>query len=498
MEVSYIRKSGILLPVTALPSEYGIGCFSKSAFDFIDWLKDAGQSFWQILPLCPTGFGDSPYQSFSTFSGNPYMISLKELIDDGLLSKKECDNADLSGDNGYIDYKKQYDNRFPLLYKAYRRSNIKNDKSYTHFTEENAYWLDDYSMYMALKKHFNKKKWSEDILKRQPKALSKYHNLLKEEINFWKFLQYKFYTQWDKVKTYANKNNISIIGDIPIYVSLDSSDVWSDPELFELDENLNPKYVAGCPPDDFCPTGQLWGNPVYNWENHRLTNYSWWIKRLKHAFRMYDVVRLDHFRGFDEYYSIKFPCFNAVGGKWQKGPGIELFSAIKKELGDKNFIAEDLGYITDSVKKLLVDCGFCGMKVLEFAFSQGSTDTKDDYLPHNYTKNSIAYTGTHDNQTIFSWFMACTEDKQNRIRSYLQKNNIADTKIHLSLISLILKSKSKLCIVPLQDWLGLSDTARINTPATIGNNWKWRVNKNQLSNDLKSTIYNMTKIYDRL
>ena len=452
-----MRKSGILLPVTSLPCEYGIGCFSKSAFDFIDWLKGAGQSFWQILPLCPTGFGDSPYQSFSTFAGNPYMISLKKLIEDGLLTKKECDNADLSDTDGYIDYKKQYDNRFPLLYKAYQRSAVNDDADYNHFIKKNAYWLDDYSMYMALKKHFKEKewnKWPEDILKRQPEAIKKYSIQLKEKIDFWKFVQFNYFTQWNRLKSYANKNNISIIGDMPIYVSLDSADVWSNPELFELDENFKPKYVAGCPPDDFCPTGQLWGNPVYNWKNHRLTQYKWWIQRFNHSFIMYDVVRIDHFRGFDEFYSIEYPCFNAACGKWQKGPGIDLFNAVKKELGDKSFIAEDLGFITDSVKKLLFDCGFSGIKVLEFAFSHNDNDTSNAYLPHNYTNNTVAYTGTHDNQTISSWFKTISKSERNMVRSYLCDKYTPDSKIHLPLISLVLKSASKLCVIPLQDWLG--------------------------------------------
>ncbi len=495
-----MKKSGVLLPVTALPSEYGIGCFSKSAFAFVDWLKGAGQSFWQILPLCPTGFGDSPYQSFSTFAGNPYMISLKELINEGLLTKEECDNSDLSDVDGYINYEKQYLNRFPLLYKAYQRSRVNNNADYKQFISENTYWLDDYSMYMALKKHFNEKVWNEwcdDILKRRPDALKRYTAQLKEEIDFWKFVQFKFFAQWKKLKAYANKNGISIIGDMPIYVSFDSADVWSNPELFELDEKFNPRCVAGCPPDDFCPTGQLWGNPVYNWKNHRLTKYKWWIRRLKHAFKMYDVVRIDHFRGFDEFYSIKFPCFNAVGGKWEKGPGIELFNAVKKELGDKSFIAEDLGFITDSVKKLLIDCGFCGMKVLEFAFD-ADIETFNDNLPHNYASNTVAYTGTHDNQTISSWFKTIPESKKNRVRSYLCDKNTPDSKIHLPLISLVLKSASKLSVIPLQDWLGLLDTARINTPSTIGNNWRWRVDKNQLNEDIKNTIYDMTKKYGRL
>jgi len=496
-----MRKSGILLPITSLPSKYGIGCFSKSAYDFTDWLKDAGQSFWQILPLCPTGFGDSPYQSFSTFAGNPYMISLEELIEEGLLTKEECDSIDFGDSEVFIDYKKMYENRYTLLNKAYKNSNIFNDSDFIKFISDNKFWLDEYSLFMALKNKFDQSIWNtwpDDIRLREESALERYRQELKEEILFWQFIQYKFYCQWNKLKTYVNKNEVSIIGDIPIYVSFDSADVWANPELFELDENLNPINVAGCPPDGFSKKGQLWGNPLYKWENHKITDYEWWTKRLNHAFKLYDVLRIDHFRGFDEYYSIKFGSEDATDGKWRKGAGAELFKEAEKKLGKKNIIAEDLGFITDSVKALLDECGFPGMKVLEFAFDSRDTGVSNDYLPHNYTNNCVAYTGTHDNQTISSWFKTISESEQKAVRNYLCDYFTPDTKIHIPLIALIMKSTASLCIIPIQDWLGLSDAARINTPSTTGINWRWRIRKEQLDENIKRTIYNMTKTFERL
>ena len=496
-----MRKCGVLLPVTSLPSEYGIGCFSKSAYDFIDWLKDSGQSYWQILPLCPTGFGDSPYQSFSTFAGNPYMISLEGLICEGLLTKEECDSVDFGESNTYIDYKKQYENRFLLLKKAYAKSDITKNAEYNKFIGENNYWLRDYSLFMALKYKFCQKvwnQWPDGIRKRQQEELEKYRNELKDEIEFWNFVQFKFYKEWISLKEYANKNNIAIIGDIPIYVSYDSVDVWANPQLFELDESGTPTSVAGCPPDGFSKTGQLWGNPLYRWNIHKKTDYEWWIKRLAHSFKLYDVLRIDHFRGFDEYYSIKFGSKDATVGQWKKGPGAELFKKAKESLGEKNIIAEDLGFITDSVKKLLNDCGFPGMKILEFAFDSRDEGSSNNYLPHNYPKNCVAYTGTHDNQTIFSWFKTISDDERKSVREYLCDRYTPDSQIHMPLIASIMQSSASLCIVPMQDWLGLDDKARINIPSTTGENWQWRLNKHQLNDSIKKEMYNMARIYERL
>lgn len=494
-----MRKSGILLPVTSLPSDYGIGCFSKSAYDFVDFLKASGQSYWQILPLGPTSFGDSPYQSFSTFAGNPYMIDLNALIKDGLLSKEECDCA-LGNYNGeYIDYKRQYEARYTLLEKAYEK--FSPSAEYEVFAEGNAFWLEDYSLFMAVKKHFNDASlydWDEDIRLRKSAAMENYRTRLKSEIGFYKFIQFNFYKQWKKLKSYANSNNISIIGDIPIYVSYDSADVWANPELFELDESGLPINVAGCPPDGFSEKGQLWGNPLYNWDNHKKTNFEWWIKRMHHAFGFYDVLRIDHFRGFDEYYSIKYGSVDAIDGEWRKGPGFELFKTVKDELGEKNVIAEDLGFITESVRDLLRDCGFPGMKILEFAFDSRDTGETADYLPHNYPENCVAYTGTHDNQTVSAWFKTISESERLAVRSYLCDRHTPDSEIHLPLIALIMRSRASLCIIPIQDWLGLSDSSRINTPSTVGQNWRWRIKKDQLTEELQNEIYNMTKMYGRL
>ena len=356
-----MRGSGMLLPIASLPSRYGIGSFSKSAYDFIDSLKKSGQKFWQILPIGPTGYGDSPYQSFSTFAGNPYFIDPDQLIEEGLLTREECESYDFGNDNRYIDYEKIYLSRFQMLRKAYDRSNIGMDKDYTVFTEQNAHWLEDYAFYMAIKDSFNGLSWSEwteDIKLRKADAMMNYRVTLKNEIEFYKYIQYLFTKQWNKLKNYANKNGIKIIGDLPIYVAFDSADTWAHPELFQLDEKLNPVAVAGCPPDAFSSTGQLWGNPLYRWEKHHITGYEWWLSRIAYCFSWYDVVRIDHFKGFDEYYSIPYGDDTAMNGHWEKGPGIELFKTIENKLGKVDIIAEDLGYITESVKDLLKRTGY--------------------------------------------------------------------------------------------------------------------------------------------
>ena len=393
------RSAGILLSVTSLPGRYGIGCFSKSAYDFVDWLREAGQTCWQILPLGPTSYGDSPYQSFSTFAGNPYFISLEELTEEGVLTKKECQSADFGKRADDIDYEKIYKNRYPLLHKAYERSRISEDPDYVCFAEENRWWLADYALFMAVKDRFGGApwtEWAEDIRLRRDYAMDYYRRELYFDIEFQQYLQYKFFSQWKKLKAYANEKGIQIIGDIPIYVAMDSADAWAHPELFQLDERNMPAAVAGCPPDGFSATGQLWGNPLYRWEYHKSTGYDWWMSRMWFCFQMYDVVRIDHFRGFDEYYSIPYGEETAVNGHWEKGPGIDLFRCMEQRLGKHQVIAEDLGYVTDSVRKMVQESGFPGMKVLEFAFDSRDSGSASDYLPHNYVENSAAYTGTGD------------------------------------------------------------------------------------------------------
>lgn len=492
-----MRTAGILLPITSLPSAHGIGGFSKEAYEFVDLLSECRQSCWQILPLGPAGYGDSPYQSFSTFAGNPYMISLDELVDRGLLTSEECEAAELESGE-YIDYSLQYKNRYPLLRKAYERSGACSELD--AFCEKNAWWLDDYALFMALKSKNGGKPWTEwsrDVRLREKSAMELMGSELRDEADFHKYMQYLFYSQWSRLKEYANSKGISIIGDIPIYVSMDSADVWAAPELFRLDENNVPTAVAGCPPDGFSADGQLWGNPLYRWEKHRETGYKWWITRLKYSFGLYDVVRIDHFRGFDEYYSIPYGAATAAVGHWEKGPGIELFRAAKREIGKMEVIAEDLGYVTESVKRLVADTGFPNMKVLEFAFDERDTGCRSDYLPHNYGENCAAYTGTHDNQTIRAWFETITDSERRLAREYLCDEYTPSDRLNLSFISLIMRSAAGRCIIPLQDYLGLDDSARMNTPSTVGANWRWRVSREQLSDELKSVIKNMTIRYGR-
>lgn len=492
------RSAGILLPISSLPSEYGIGCFDKKAYEFVDFLKSARQTYWQILPLGPTSYGDSPYQSFSTFAGNPYFIDLNELIEAGLLTKAECGAAGFI-DTEYIDYSSLYKKRYPLLRKAFAGSNITQNADFISFCGENK-WLEDYALFMALKDFFGGvswDKWDNGLRFRQENVLNRCRTELSEEISFYKFLQYLFFRQWHRLKKYANEKGIKIIGDIPIYVAFDSADTWANPQLFQLDENYLPKAAAGCPPDGFSADGQLWGNPLYDWKYHKETGYRWWISRLEQCFTLYDVVRIDHFRGFDEYYSIPCGEKTAKNGHWEKGPGMELFRAVEKALGKKEVIAEDLGFMTDSVRKLVRDSGFPNMKVLEFAFDSRDTGNSNDYLPHNYNENCVAYTGTHDNQPIASWFEAITDEERKTAREYLCDSFTPDKKLHKSFISLIMRSKAGLCVIPMQDWLGLGDRSRINTPSTVGENWRWRLNGTELTDTLCAEILKMTRLFGR-
>lgn len=495
------RSAGILLSVTSLPGRYGIGCFSKSAYDFVDWLREAGQTCWQILPLGPTSYGDSPYQSFSTFAGNPYFISLEELTEEGVLTKKECQSADFGKRADDIDYEKIYKNRYPLLHKAYERSRISEDPDYVCFAEENRWWLADYALFMAVKERFGGApwtEWAEDIRLRRDYAMDYYRRELYFDIEFQQYLQYKFFSQWKKLKAYANEKGIQIIGDIPIYVAMDSADAWAHPELFQLDERNMPVAVAGCPPDGFSATGQLWGNPLYRWEYHKSTGYDWWMSRMWFCFQMYDVVRIDHFRGFDEYYSIPYGEETAVNGHWEKGPGIDLFRCMEQRLGKHQVIAEDLGYVTDSVRKMVQESGFPGMKVLEFAFDSRDSGSASDYLPHNYAENSAAYTGTHDNETIAGWFRSITDEERQMARDYLCDQHTPAEELYKSFIALVMRSRSDLCIIPMQDYLGLDNQSRMNQPSTLGKNWKWRLVKGELSDELKEEILAITRRYGRM
>lgn len=489
------RASGILLPVSSLPSKYGIGCFSKSAYTFVDQLKAAGQSYWQILPLGPTSYGDSPYQSFSTFAGNPYFISLEALIEEGVLEKDECDSVDFGNRPASVDYGKLYAGRFKLLRKAYERSRIYENPEFKRFCEVHSWWLDDYALFMAVKDCFQGKswvEWAEDIRFRCDNALDYYRKELYFDIEFYKYIQFKFRQQWMELKAYANRQGISIIGDIPIYVAFDSADTWAGPELFQLDDENMPVAVAGCPPDAFARTGQLWGNPLYRWDYHKNQGYDWWLRRLSVCFELYDVVRIDHFRGFDEYYSIPYGDETAEFGHWEKGPGYDIFQTMKAKLGKKAVIAEDLGFLTKSVINLVRKTGYPGMKILQFAFDSRE---ESDYLPHNYVANSIVYTGTHDNDTTLGWYEKLNRKDKAFAKRYL--NIKAKKDIQWEFIRAAMASVSDTCVIPMQDYLGLGTEARTNMPSTLGTNWKWRMLPGQFTQELADRILEMTRLYGR-
>ena len=490
-----IRESGILLPIFSLPSKYGIGCFSKEAYKFIDFLEKTGQSYWQILPLGPTGYGDSPYQSFSTFAGNPYFIDLEELISEELLTREECARIDFGTNEEHIDYEKIYFARFKILRLAFQR--FVEDDDFHLFSEENDWWLADYSLYMAIKNKHNGiswHQWPNALKNRESKALKKASEELAEEVSFYDFLQFVFYKQWNALHNYARKRRINIIGDIPIYVAFDSADSWANPELFQFDEGNNPIAVAGVPPDLFSDTGQLWGNPLYDWEYHKQTDYAWWFNRIKHTFSLYDVVRIDHFRGFDEYYAVPAGAKDATNGSWEAGPGIDFFKELATKLGDLPIIAEDLGLLTPSVLQLLEDTKFPGMKVLQFAFDSRASDT---YLPHTYQRNCVVYTGTHDNDTTRGWYKKAPRNTRKFAKEYLHMFDLNQSRISWHFIKAAMASVADLCIIPLQDYLCLGGEARINMPSTVGDNWTWRLHRKKINTRVAKEIIATTKLYGR-
>lgn len=488
-----MRTSGILLHISSLPSDYGIGTMGKEAYKFVDFLKSARQSVWQILPVGPTSYGDSPYQSFSTNAGNPYFIDLDLLLDEGLLKKEEYSNLKWGSDSKKVDYEAVYNNRFKVLRKAFDRFKTGDMTDFNAFLHENEMWISNYALFMSIKDANNGiswLEWDEGLRKRDPHALWEFKSSHEEDVLFWEFVQFKFFEQWKALKKYANGSGISIVGDIPIYVALDSAEVWVYPDLFELDSNLMPTAVAGCPPDAFSPTGQLWGNPLYNWERHKEFNYNWWVERIRSATSLYDIVRIDHFRGFEGYYAIPYGDATAEHGEWRKGPGIDLFTAVKKELGELPIIAEDLGFLTEDVHKLLSKSGFPGMKVLEFAFDPRE---ESNYLPHTYTQNSVVYAGTHDNSTILGWIDELDKPTLDFCKKYLN----TEDDILWCMIRTAMASVSDTAVIQMQDYLGLGSEARMNIPSTLGGNWQWRMTKRDITKKLAEKIADITRTYGR-
>lgn len=489
------RSSGAFLSISSLPSKYGIGTLGEEAYKFVDFLKESGFSYWQILPFNPTGFGNSPYQTFSTFAGNPYFIDLKLLKKEGLLSAYDLKNYKYE-DSEHVNYGLLYTEKFNILRKAFNKSYLKLEKEIENFGKENSYWLEDYSLYMAIKDYFKGCSflyWPDDIKRKESSIIKYYKELLKEDILFYKFIQYIFYKQFSNLVNYMNEKEIKMICDLPIYVSMDSSDVWANIDLFLFDSEYNPKLVAGVPPDYFSETGQLWGNPLYNYQKMKEDNYSWWVKRIKHIGKYCKTIRIDHFRGFEAFYSIKYGAANAIKGKWIKGPGIELFNEIKKECSDIEIIAEDLGIITRKVRALMNDCGYPGMKVLQFAFDGKKSNS---YLPKKHIPNSVCYIGTHDNQTLKGFVNDLDEDKKNYIKSCLR---FKEESIEELLIKGLFKSKSNLAIVNVSDMLGKDDNYRMNEPSTTNDkNWCFRLTTLKDLFKLKNKYLKLNKKTNRL
>ncbi len=489
-----MRESGILMHITSLPGPYGIGTMGKEAYRFVDFLKEAGQKNWQVLPLTPTGYGDSPYQSCSTYAGNPYLIDLDMLIEEGLLEKAEVETIHWCEKEDKADFGLLYNNREKVLRLAYAR--FQGGEGFDTFCQENSLWLADFSLFMALKGKFQGKPWYdwERSLKfREPDTLWQVRHELADEIRFYSFVQYLFDRQWVALRQYAAEAEIKIIGDVPIYVPLDSVDVWSNPELFQLDEELNPVDVAGVPPDYFTADGQLWGNPLYRWDVMEKNGFTWWHSRLAAAEKRYDVVRFDHFRGFEAYWAVPYGETTARGGKWIKGPGMDFIQAIQKGLPNLKLIAEDLGFLTQEVLDLRDDCGLPGMKVLEFAFDSREPS---DYLPHTYPANSVCYTGTHDNMTMRQWFDTADAEAVEYATEYMaltEKEGLV-----WGVIRTAFASVSDLCMVQMQDYLDLGAHARMNFPGTQTNaNWTWRMLPGKTTDELAKKIRGLTVLYGR-
>ena len=481
--------------ISSLYSKCGIGTMGDEAYKFVDFLVDADQTYWQILPLSQTGFGDSPYQSFSAFAGNPYLIDLDYLCNDGLLSKLDFENVDWQSDDG-INFGVLYEKRYPILKKACKNFLDKNDLDDYHKFEKENDWLEDYALFMTIKEKLNNISlidWDYKYKTKDKETIDSVKIEYSDTYNFWKVVQYLFFKQWFNLKKYANEKGIEIIGDCPLYVSSDSCDVFSNPKLFLLDENLIPKKVAGCPPDGFAADGQLWGNPIYDWDYHLNTNFAWWVKRIKHLCSIYDYVRVDHFRGLSAYYTIDYGAVNARDGKWVTGPGKDFVKAIKDNVGDK-VIAEDLGYMDDDVKDLLKYSGYPGMGVLEFAFDTRDADSNDN-IPYNLKKNQIAYIGTHDNQTLMGWLDEISPETLKFCKDYIGYSD--DKEFNWAMIRCLMSTVCDTVIVQAQDLLGLGKEARMNEPSTCGKNWQWMAEENSFTKEIGERLKELTHIYGR-
>lgn len=491
-----MRKSGILMHISSLPSKYGIGTLGEEAYKFIDFLKESGQSFWQILPIGPTSFGDSPYQSPSTYAGNPYFIDFDMLRDDDLLKESDYNLYNWGEDEEKVDYKALFQNKYKILRKAYRNGFERDKEKVEKFKNKNEYWLLDYALFMAIKEHFDFKSfllWDLPIRRGKEESREKYKEFLKEDIEFHIYIQYLFFKQWRDLKEYANKNGVEIIGDIPIYVAEDSVDVWANKKIFHVDDDFNPIEVSGCPPDAFSDDGQLWGNPLYNWEALKNQKFKWWIDRTKYASSIYDVVRIDHFRAFSSYYAIPRGEKTARNGIWKNACGDELFKNVQKEIPNVKIIAEDLGMLSQDVYELMDKVGFPGMKVLLFAFN---SEGDSDYIPYKIGCNSVAYIGTHDNDTYMGWVDQANSDDLNFARKYM--NLTEEEGYNWGAIRTLLETKAEIAIIQMQDILGLGNEARMNHPSTLGGNWLWRVKREVFTKELSDKLYESTKIFGRI
>ncbi len=490
------RLSGILLHISSLPSPYGIGTMGRAAYDFAGFLREAGQTYWQLLPLGPTSYGDSPYQSFSTFAGNPYFIDLELLAEDGLLDRGALEAADWGSNPRYVDYAKIYEARFPLLRQAFQAGYPQDRKAVEAFRRENR-WLDNYALYMAVKAHFGMRSWlewpDEDIRLRRPAAVARYSRELREDVDFYTYLQFLFFRQWNALRDYIHSQGLQIIGDLPIYVAMDSADVWAEPEYFQLGEGNVPTEVSGVPPDYFTADGQLWGNPLYDYDRMARDGFAWWIRRLEGAGRLFDVIRIDHFRGLESYWAVPYGEKTAKVGRWRKGPGMDLVGTLTERFPHLEIIAEDLGYLTPEVHQLLADSGLPGMKVLEFAFDAREPS---NYLPHLYDRHCVCYVGTHDNETVVQWRDQTARADLTFARKYLGLSEAEG--FHWGMIRGGMASVADTFVAQMQDCLGLGAEARMNTPGTLGGNWQWRLLPGEATPALAKKLRQYTGMYGRL